>query len=382
MKLPLLIATPVKLDAAALTWFNNLKNQYLTLTPPAALDAGIKAKTCTTIDLLLAKDSKDLVMQELFDLEDLILVLLSGPPLVARLKSLRDEYQDVFGDDKWKQVQPTLLPVIDPAKDDENRAEARRLQEELHWQASIRPWASDMRDWMMTTTLGVTAGVLIMACILAAFGGMKFESVLVFAGVLGGAVSSIQRIQSANLATSRALMLARYSTLKLGVVISPLLGGIFAVLLALMLMSKTVAPGTVIPNVVLGYAASNSSVRESAPAVSTGTWRISQKRGDNTNPSAAASLGESTNAPLVTAAGTNGPDISHAPAAEESAATPSHRPFQPETPVPCRFSFFSMPVIFASGQDLALFLLWMFLAGFSERLVPDLLTKVAESKKP
>jgi len=317
----------------------------------------------------------------MFDLEDLLLTLLSGVALTSRLKSLRDDYQEVFGKDAWDKIQPTLLALIDPAKDVENLAEARRLQEELHWQASIRPWASHTRQRMIVDTPVVTVLVLVGACIVAAFCVMKFESVMIFAGVLGGAVSSIQRIQSANLASSRALMLARYTTLRLGVLISPLLGGIFAVMMSLILMSKTVAPGTVIPNVVLGYTANNSLVRNSDEVIRPMSAAMKLKPAAEISSNAPETGVENITAPATTITKTNEPASQVLPSPEEPVVTEIHRPFQPEQPVPCRYSFFSMPVIFASGQDLALFLLWMFLAGFSERLVPDLLTRLGDSKK-
>jgi hypothetical protein len=330
MNMPGSTTIPTPLDAAALNWFSNLKNQYQTLAT-SSIDSDVKKKAADAINEILKKPANDLVTQDMFDVEDLLLPLLSGPPLIARLKSLRDDYHEVLGDEKWKLVQPTLLPTIDPTKEDEIRAEARRLQEELHWQSSIAPWAAQMRESMMKQTLMVSGAFLLVFLILLAF-LENIACIIVITGLIGGTVSSIQRIQSADLANSRALSLARYSPLKLGVLISPLLGAIFAVLLAFMLMSKTVTPGAFVPNVIMG---------------------------------------QGTNGPIVVNADKTNPP-----------PTPGSLPATVAKSTPFSFEFFTVQAVFDTSRDLALFIIWMFLAGFSERLVPDLLSKVAEQKKP
>jgi hypothetical protein len=142
-----------------------------------------------------------------------------------------------------------------------------------------------------------------------------------------------------------------------------------------------VAPGTVIPNVVLGYTADNSSVRNSDVTMRIpASANIKLKLATKTDTNAPATVEENTNAPAAVAE-TNEPGSPPTTAPEAAAVSEIHRPFQPEQAVPMRYSLFSVPVIFASGQDLALFLLWMFLAGFCERLVPDLLTRLGDSKK-
>ncbi len=191
--------------------------------------------------------------------------------------------------------------------------------------------------------------------LLLAYWADNFVYVIVIAGLVGGAVSSIQRIQSANLASSRALALARHSSLNLGVVISPLLGGIFAIVLALMLMSKTVTPGAVVPKVEMGPATNSPATIITSPTNTQSTTSAT-----NLNPL----VKRDEKAPPNTVAGAGRTETKNQP------------------PQGFIYQFFSVSAIFAGGTDLALFMIWMFLAGFSERLVPDLLSKVAEQKKP
>jgi len=381
MNIPIVNERPVKLDAAALTWFNNLKNQYLAL-PLAQMTSDVQRKIIAAIDDLSGKDANTLVIQNLFDLEDWVLTLLPGQTLASRLKSLRDEYQEVLGKEAWDRIQPTLLPQIDPAKEDENRAEAQRLQEELHWQASIRPWASRMRKWMMLSVLTLMGLAMLILWLNVNRHGTEMAGTLMLIGIVGGAVSTIQRIQSANLASSRALMLARYSLLKLGVIISPVLGGIFALVMALFLMSKTVTPGLVVPDMTVGYPTNCASVKDTHANTNQTNLR------DGTNAAGKLATAQITAPNDVTAKTTPSTGKPNEPAATSPKAVgPDGQKDKGEVTKtgqtgPGQYTFFSLPVFFTAGKDLALFLLWAFTAGFSERLVPDLLTKLAEPKKP
>jgi len=371
MNIPIANDQPVKLDQAALTWFNDRKNQYMALPKPQPA-----TPITAAVDALLSKDPRDLVMQDLFSLDDWVLTLLSKDSLASRLKSLRDEYKEVFGKEAWEAIQPTLLPQVDPAKEEENRAEARRLQEELHWQSSIFPWASRMRTWMMLAVLIVLVLAVLFLYLVHNWHRTELMVPVVVMGVIGGAVSTIQRIQAANLASSQALLLARYSRV-LGVIISPVLGGMFALVMALFLLSKTVTPGSVVPDV----AVTSLTNRPPASSASANPGEANRERAKDAGASATAQP-----------TGTN--DIganSAAPRAKANDPASVSRGSGPESPVDSgradkffanglgKFTFFSLPVLFPASKDLALFLLWAFVAGFSERLVPDLLSKLAES---
>jgi hypothetical protein len=118
---------------------------------------------------------------------------------------------------------------------------------------------------------------------------------------------------------------------------------------------------------MLGYSADNSSARENGSTASVGAKTVSGRPADKTNLRMTTEPEEGNKATASTIAKTNLTDTTSTVSEEKA--------------VPYKCFFFNLPVIFVSGRDLALFFLWMFLAGFSERLVPDLLTKVAEQKK-
>src|SRR5882672_10207479 len=132
---------PVVLDQAGTAWFNTLKNKYLALLPSLPTSTPSQRTAMTEIDKILAVSATQLVQQHLADLEDWLVVLLSGPDLKQWVNSLRDDYRDIFGAEALQRILPTLVPQISTATDADLLAEARRLQSELHWHYSLQPWA-------------------------------------------------------------------------------------------------------------------------------------------------------------------------------------------------------------------------------------------------
>jgi hypothetical protein len=364
---------PVKLDAAGLTWFNNLKNQYLSLPPAQTTTTDVQKRISAKIDELVKTADKDLVMQDNFNLEDWVLTLMSGPALASKLKSLRDDYKEVFGQETWNKIQLTLLAQVDPTKDDDNRAESQRLLAELHWQASIRPWASHLRQQMLGYVIVLLGLAMLVMWLNVCRHGPEMAGSLMLVGLLGGAVSTIQRIQSADLACSRALMLARYSMLKLGVIVSPVLGGIFALVLTLFLLTKSVTAGFIVPDMTVGCATNCAFAKEAAATNLSGASNLVVTLPTNLTGGAPTSAWASTTNPV---------NRNASPTNAMMSQTANGKAVPAGEMESCLYTFFSLPVHFASGKDLALLLLLAFVAGFSERLVPDLLTKLADTKKP
>jgi hypothetical protein len=367
-----------KLDGDDLVWFNDLKNQFKVIEPPAAETDPVRIKARDEIQRVTGKNSEDLVGQDLADLETWLIELLPLEDLRQKVNSLREDLQDMAGEDAWKKIQPTLANQVSTATEVQLRPEARRLQQELHWRAAVQPGAQSVRLMLMLKVLIIFLGVMAVAGVMAIAGCVSLETVVFLAGTFGALISCIQRIQSADLTSSRASSLVKNDRLALGVVISPLLGGVFALVMTLILISQTVTSGLIIPDV--------TAVCATNTAYGTKVTASAAQKGSNsqTNGTSALTVPSSntmtTSSQPQTALGTNtSPAVAQSPkplanggyANAASTVTAGQA-------AALQFNFFKLLLCFPTGKDLALFVLWAFTAGFFERLVPDLLTRAAK----
>ena len=170
------------------------------------------------------------------------------------------------------------------------------------------------------------------------------------AGIMGGCVSMLQRIQSAPSEGDALFNLAALYNGWTGLSLSPLYGGIFATLL-FVLFAAGVLTGSVFPII-------NTPKHSVAPPPSP-------------SPSPAASPAP-TPSPTASPAPTPSPTASPAP-------TPSPAP-SATTPVArsgvLRIRDFLRETGPVDGVAYALLIVWSFLAGFAERLVPDTLNRL------
>lgn len=366
------------LDASGLVWFNELYNRYRSVVASAQPDNSAEAPKIAGLEIekLWTKKDDEKLQQDLFDLENWLLLLLKGKDLVVRLQEVRADYQEVLGQDAWKEILPNLLKDDELNDDGKIRAELRRLQGGLHWQASIRPWAQHTRQEMMAMVLGMMVAFEIMALIILWLSDVNLAAVIFMAGILGGFVGTIQRIQSANLETSRALNMARHSSLYIGVIISPVLGGIFAMIMTLFILVRAVTPGFVIPDVTV--TCSTNCVCASTNAI------VKSPTFSDTNSLTNLASMTLTVPDLVSATSTVFSDqaqsTSHPPVLTNNSNAKSKAGGESGNSDSCKREFLTLKLYFASGKDLVLLILWAFAAGFSERLVPDLLTRLQKSE--
>jgi hypothetical protein len=359
-----------RLEGDDLVWFNDLKNQFKVIEPPANETDPVRIKAKDEIRRVIGKNDGDLVGQDLADLETWLLELLPVEDLRQKVNSLRGDWQEMCGEDAWSKILPTLTNQVSTADEKTLRAEARRLQQELHWRASIQPEAQKIRATLMLKVMGMFIAVLIFALLMVEFELSTLGGIVIIAGAMGALISCIQRIQSADLCSSRATSLAKSDRLTLGVTISPMLGGIFAILLVLLLLARQVTPGFVIPD-----------VKVSGPS------NFASTNGTNATSESSNAI-SGTNEPAITGSAASGEQklaIASANVGKGAGVMSNTGKVQApgkeiESDV-CTYDFFHLKLNSTTGKDLALLILWAFVAGFSERLVPDLLTRLANSKK-
>ena len=252
------------------------------------------------------------------------------------------------------------------------RADIKYLLSKFYLYYAMLPMREKVRDDLTHRAVNLTLAVLgiIVVLIALSFGGILvverfFKSYkdlsgvfsltlgsVAFAGIVGGCVSMLQRIQSAPSEGDALFNLASLTNGWRGLSLSPLYGGIFASLL-FVLFAAGVLEGSVFPKI--NTPGKSLAV---APAVK------------------AASESASAAAPNPAAT----PDQSQA-----AGATPTPTP--PPTPTPTPLSKTEQTGILqindflkatgpTDGVSFALLIIWSFIAGFAERLVPDTLNRL------
>jgi hypothetical protein len=231
------------------------------------------------------------------------------------------------------------------------RADIRYLLGQFYLHYSLMPLREGLRDeltrrarkWTLTFL-----GIFSLLIILSQFIGRIFErfsglvespvaivtstvGVIIFAGIMGGCVSMLQRIQSAPNEGDALYNLAALSHGWKGISLSPLYGAIFAMLLYV-LFTAGILEGAVFPKV-------GTLADASAPA---------------REPSDATAS--------TTSSATAEPPQGQTPSPTSTPPALRSLPFSDTGPV--------------DGKAYALLVIWSFIAGFAERLVPDTLNRL------
>jgi Ca2+/Na+ antiporter len=354
-----------------------LHSEYLRIAP--TIDAAEFQKLTERVAPILEKRKKKELNWDAvytFDLE--ILAHLSDEDLVRKAYDMRSKYRSIAGArdyDSYIASKPpdlTTLQIESIKKTDDKsavatevlRADIRYLLSQFYLHYSLMPLREGLRDdltrrarnWTLIF-LGIFAILLISSQILiaryaepvAALTGVVTSTVgvVVFAGIMGGCVSMLQRIQSAPNEGDALYNLAALSHGWKGISLSPLYGAIFAILLYI-LFTAGILQGAVFPNIKTLQVTSTTTTPSPSP----------------TQPGTASAAHETSpaTAPATT---TSSPTLSSSPtssSAPSSALAPKSLPFSDTGP--------------ADGKAYALLVIWSFIAGFAERLVPDTLNRL------
>ena len=304
-----------------------------------------------------------------FDLE--MLELLSDEDLVRKAYDMRAKYRSIAGArdyDAYIASKPPDLSTLQleaaggagdrlvPA--DVLRADIRYLLGQFYLHYTLMPLREGLRDELTRRARKWTLiflGVFSLLIILSQLLGRSFEQfrglvnstvaivtstvgVVIFAGIMGGCVSMLQRIQSAPSEGDSLYNLAALSHGWKGISLSPLYGAIFAMLLYV-LFTAGILKGAVFPEV--------ETLTPTPPAAS--------GQPPAPEPPAAAVSAQPSAASAPTPVPAASPARASAPAARSL-------PFSDTAPV--------------DGKAYALLVIWSFIAGFAERLVPDTLNRL------
>jgi len=408
----------------AMLFFDHLHSEYLALKP-AISDPNV----LQLLDGLHEKRLRcELTWSDIYSFD---LSLVQARPLenlIRKAYDARAKYRSIAGQkeyDEYVASKPPNLPEIqiDPDANPPQpkviieralRADLEYLLSKVYLYYAILPVRERLRDWLTNRAVLITIisvavlmlGILFNVVVaLQIFDSLKelspasvpFVTLLtvVSAGIIGGCVSMLQRIQSAPSEGDALFNLAALNSGWKGIFLSPLYGGIFAALL-FVLFAAGLLEGSAFPRISTPRRAPQATVSEptptpappASPSPSPGTMPspsppLVARASSSTSPSPSSSPSPNPNGATETASPST-------LAAEETATKPSadaQTKVSPEpSPTPPPEGLTRFPVLGvedflkhtgpSDGTSYALLIIWSFIAGFAERLVPDTLNRL------
>lgn len=393
-------------------FFDHLYSEYVSLKS-SIKDADLKQRLD---DIHERRRQHDLTWSDIYTF-DLSLVDVRPPEsLIRKAYDARTRYRSVAGQkeyDEYIASKPVDLgtiqidPDAQPAKpgeiiERELRADIKYLLSKFYLYYALLPVREAVRDNLTKKAVIVTSAAVILIALAIGLnvggtfwipGVEQYSAVVVtvltvaLAGIVGGCVSMLQRIQAAPTDGDALFNLAALTNGWRGILLSPLYGGIFACLLFI-LFAGGILNGSVFPTIETpsrrGATASTpaplaSPASAPAPSVSKTTSPVtgvaktespSASPGSTVNP--AATPNSSSKATARTA---SSPDVRMATVKADFSPSP---PPAPSTSRVLQIKDFLRETGPQNGIAYALLIIWSFLAGFAERLVPDTLNRLVQ----
>jgi len=311
---------------------------------------------------------------------DLTLVDVRPPEsLVRKAYDARARYRSIAGQkefDEYLASKPPDLAAIrfepDAPPPDPSvilRADIRYLLSKFYLYYAMLPVREKVRD-QLTRRATIVTGFVVMAIAFAILLNVTAslflkESGRVFvvfvtiltvalAGIIGGCVSMLQRIQSAPSEGDALFNLASLNNGRIGIILSPLYGGIFASLL-FVLFAAGILKGSVFPTIHTPTAVPSLVLASPSPSPSPSPG-ASVTSPPSPSPGSAESLSQAET------------KASPTPPAVVTTVEPVESVLQVKD--------FLQETGPADGISYSLLIIWSFLAGFAERLVPDTLNRL------
>jgi hypothetical protein len=222
---------------------------YLNLNKPDSRADEIILKSRNTPD--------DLTWGDIFLLESIVFGLQSQDALCRSSWIIRERFREIAGPTLYSRYESSGIPtdVSTPAKAELFRADLTRLLDVLHWCYALIPIRERIRTsltkscFLMVTFYTL---LLILALYWCGWHGTDFLAMLtcvIYCGVIGGFVSSQRRMQSIPSDGDPLVNVFGLDTAAYYLWLSPLLGGVFAVVLWLMFVAG-ILKGTVFPELI------------------------------------------------------------------------------------------------------------------------------------
>jgi hypothetical protein len=349
-----------------LIYFDHLSSEY------RIIRHRVDPEAQTLLDDILSKrESGEINWNDLYTFDLMLLDYLSPEYLVRKAFSLRARYRNIAGQlayDAYILSKPPDIgslnlnetaspPTLGELNEIELKADIRFLLSEIHLLYAVMPTRETMRGYLIKRTMyALVSGLIILVLatlLIHTFTPIRLQlttlAVVALVGVVGGFLSVLQRIQSSPSEGDAIYNLAAITHNTWSIYISPFSGGIFAILLFI-IFAAGILQGTIIP-------------------------KLSPTQNPNTGQNAAGG----TPATETQTATTSGAQPSATPVTTgDTQATAKAAPVPVEALSVNEFLRVTGP---RTSWDYALLMLWSFLAGFAERLVPDTLNRLVAKQQ-
>src|SRR5256885_5321924 len=385
-------------------FFDHLYSEYIALRPTIT-----DPHLVSLLDEIHERRRKhDLSWSDIYTF-DLTLVDARPPEsLIRKAYDARAKYRSVAGQkeyDEYIASKPLDLgaiqidPDAQPPKPNviverELRADIRYLLSKFYLYYALLPAREALRDDLTKKAVLLTSAVVLVIALAIALNvggtffipGMdQYSSVVVtvltvaLAGIVGGCVSMLQRIQAAPSDGDALFNLAAMTNGWRGILLSPIYGAIFASLLFI-LFAAGILNGSVFPTIVTP---TRNSV--AATAIQSPTPARTASPAAASVPAPSSDVATSDTLPMVksSARATASPtaEIQNPPAKAAGTATVQGEvriDTPPKDSEVLQIKDFLRRTGPASGISYSLLIIWSLLAGFAERLVPDTLNRLVQ----
>jgi hypothetical protein len=366
-----------KLPEYGLLFFEHLQAEY------AAQASEVKDEEKMRLEEIVAnKKDGSLTWGEVYTFDLIIARTLQGEKLRSKIRALRSLYRNVAGQKDYDTYMASKPP--DPSApgttDEALKHDCLFLLDQFYLEYSMTSAKESMRNHLLklaasfallTIALGATITLVNNKGWWGLGKGVTTLSVVIFAGVVGALVSMQQRIQASPYDGDSLHNFAMLTHGRFGIFLSPISGAIFAALLYLM-FAGGLLKGTFFPQI--------TTLNVPCPAPSTSAT-------PSPTPPTTANAGTAANVGTTAAPSNNRAN------AGTAAATPGSAPDQRQQQQPpaqeqnaqqrqTGQSLIALLHEFLSetgpcgGNNYALLVIWAFIAGFAERLVPDALNRL------
>jgi hypothetical protein len=402
----------------ALLYFDHLYSEFLALKPAIADERVVQLLE----EINQKRKEQGLTWSEIYTFD---LALVDARPLenlIRKAYDARAKYRSIAGQkeyDEYVASKPPDLTAIQIPPDVQPpepgviiermlRADIKYLLNKFYVYYALLPVREGLRDqlttWAVIITVVCVLLVVIAILINLGLGAALFAdnvstwlnvsavfsltvATVTLAGILGGCVSMLQRIQSAPTEGDAIANLAALNNGWRGLFLSPLYGGIFAsllfVLFAAGILSGSVFPVINTPKSISSKQPSpsaNKSAKAEVPAATkaaeTAAGQSAAVLQGSAQSTAAATPQGSTPSTVGTPVPTTSPAVvtPEKPTSQETAA--ADKAAVPEKSDILQIKDFINETGPANGVSFALLIIWSFIAGFAERLVPDTLNRL------
>ena len=235
------------MESYGISYFKQLTTDYLSIPNPQPNSIQVQ------LNALVTKPNAPTDWDDVYILERGIIAVAPEPELRARLPFLRSEFQSASTADEFQDYLRTAPPDAQNAPVDKVRADALALIDQIQWRSITIPFFEELRTHLMGQIVRATGAYTLFAVLLLVILS-HYENThncfhiiaAILCGILGGALSTIQRIQSMPSDAGALTNLSSLEGQNYALLASPVVGGTSAALL-FYLCAGGILPASVFP---------------------------------------------------------------------------------------------------------------------------------------